>query len=274
MENGIGRSDIMKILKRIAIAFSLYSRIPMPVFEWEDEDYKGAIAFLPLVGAVIGAVIYGLLILFHRLDIIFIVRMLIVAVVPIIITGGFHLDGYMDVSDALSSYQGKERCLEIMKDPHIGAFAVIALVKYGVLYLASLIALMDVMDEKFTLSCQSLYFLSFFIVRAMCGITSIYMKKAKSDGMLNNETRNSGVFTKAVLFVFLAAAVIYSIVLNPLMGVVAFAALLLYTLRYWILCKKRFGGVTGDTAGYYICQGELVYIAVLAIASNLYFLYL
>ena len=59
VESGIGLSDkdyIMKILKRIAIAFSLYSRIPMPVFEWEDEDYKGAIAFLPLVGVVIGGI--------------------------------------------------------------------------------------------------------------------------------------------------------------------------------------------------------------------------
>lgn len=264
MESGIGLSDkdyIMKILKRIAIAFSLYSRIPMPVFEWKDEDYKGAIAFLPLVGAVIGAVTYGLLALFNRFDINFAVRILVMAVVPLIITGGFHLDGYMDVSDALSSYQSKERCLEIMKDPHIGAFAVIALVKYGLLYLAALIAFISVGQEN-------LYFLSFFIVRAMCGITSIYMKKAKSDGMLNNETRGSGVFTKAILFVFLAAAVIFSIVLDPMMGAASFAALLLYTVRYWLLCKKRFGGVTGDTAGFYICQGELVYIAVLAIVSS------
>ena len=46
----------MKILKRIAIAFSMYSRIPMPIFEWEDDDYKKAIAFLPLVGLVIGLI--------------------------------------------------------------------------------------------------------------------------------------------------------------------------------------------------------------------------
>ena len=46
----------MRLLKQMAIAFSMYSRIPMPIFEWEDKDYKKAIAFLPLIGVVIGCI--------------------------------------------------------------------------------------------------------------------------------------------------------------------------------------------------------------------------
>ena len=41
------------------------------------------------------------------------------------VTGGVHVDGLLDTSDALSSWQERERRLEILKDSHAGAFAVI-----------------------------------------------------------------------------------------------------------------------------------------------------
>ena len=44
--------------------------------------------------------------------------------------GGFHADGFLDVSDSLCSYGSREKKLEILKDPHIGAFAVIRLAVY------------------------------------------------------------------------------------------------------------------------------------------------
>lgn len=41
------------------------------------------------------------------------------------VTGGIHLDGLLDTADALSSYKTKEEKLEILKDSHAGAFAII-----------------------------------------------------------------------------------------------------------------------------------------------------
>ena len=46
----------------------------------------------------------------------------------IILTGGLHLDGWMDASDAFFSYRDKQRRLEIMKDPRIGAFGVLSVI--------------------------------------------------------------------------------------------------------------------------------------------------
>jgi adenosylcobinamide-GDP ribazoletransferase len=262
----------MKILKRIAIAFSMYSRIPMPIFEWEDDDYRKAIAFLPLVGLVIGLIEILVMVCGGFLEVSRIVMVPLLAVVPIIVTGGFHLDGYMDVNDALSSYQGPEKSLEIMKDPHIGAFAVVGLARYGLIYLAALLALplyyMDDMDMwaiKFFAAC-------FVIVRAMCGITSLVMKKAKKDGMLSNETKDSGKGTMAILYAFLVVGVVYTVVIRPVAGIVGIIALLAYTWYYGRLCEKRFGGVTGDTAGLYVCQGELVYLIAMAIYEYAYML--
>ena len=56
--------------------------------------------------------------------------------IPLLVTGGFHVDGFMDTTDALSSYREKEERLRILKDPHIGAFAVIGVVIYYLLYAA------------------------------------------------------------------------------------------------------------------------------------------
>ena len=48
----------------------------------------------------------------------------------LLVTGGIHMDGYMDTMDALHSYGSREKKLEILKDSHIGAFAVIMTVLY------------------------------------------------------------------------------------------------------------------------------------------------
>lgn len=48
----------MRIIKSFFIAFSMYSKIPMPQFEWKDEDMRYALCFFPWVGAVIGVLWY------------------------------------------------------------------------------------------------------------------------------------------------------------------------------------------------------------------------
>ena len=47
----------MHIIKAMIIAFSTYSKIPMPQFEWKEEDMRYSMCFFPWVGAVIGALV-------------------------------------------------------------------------------------------------------------------------------------------------------------------------------------------------------------------------
>ncbi len=42
------------MLRSLAIAFSMYSKIPVPQFDWEERDMRFVMAFFPLVGLVIG----------------------------------------------------------------------------------------------------------------------------------------------------------------------------------------------------------------------------
>ncbi len=70
---------------------------------------------------------------------------------PLLLTGGFHVDGFMDTMDAFHSYQPKERKLEILKDSHIGAFAVIMLAVYGLIYMG---AFSEITDKKYITGCM------------------------------------------------------------------------------------------------------------------------
>lgn len=116
------------------IAFSMYSKIPMPQFAWKDEEMKYMLCFFPWVGAVIGGCVYLWQIVCEKFAVGMVCYTLIGMAIPLMITGGFHVDGFMDTMDAFHSYQEKEQKLNILKDSHIGAFAVITLGIYGLVY--------------------------------------------------------------------------------------------------------------------------------------------
>ena len=117
----------MRIIKSFFIAVSMYSKIPVPQFAWEEKDMQYIFCFFPWIGALIGVCIYGWNALCESRGIDTLCRVAVAAAIPLFITGGLHVDGFMDTMDAIHSYQTKERRLEILKDSHIGAFAVIML---------------------------------------------------------------------------------------------------------------------------------------------------
>lgn len=45
---------IMKLIRSCIVSFSMYSKIPMPQFKWNDDDMKYMLVFFPWIGAVIG----------------------------------------------------------------------------------------------------------------------------------------------------------------------------------------------------------------------------
>jgi len=116
----------------------MYSKIPMPHLNLEEKDMRYVMGFFPLVGLVLGACQF----IWYKLSVFLgvpnVSRALIFLVLPVIVTGGIHVDGYMDTSDAIHSYGDREKKLSILKDSHIGAFAVIRLLVYSAVYFAAL----------------------------------------------------------------------------------------------------------------------------------------
>ena len=116
------------------IAFSMYSRIPVPGSEWTKEHMKYTLCFFPAVGVIVGLLVICWSDFSRFLDFGMPARTAGLTLIPVIVTGGIHMDGFMDTADALGSFRGREKKLLILKDPHCGAFAVLSCVCYFLAY--------------------------------------------------------------------------------------------------------------------------------------------
>ena len=241
----------------------MYSKIPIPGFKWKEGDYSHSLAFFPLVGVLIGALVFAINCLspFNHLHVA--VRIILTMLVPLVITGGFHLDGFMDTEDALNSYGTTEKKLQILKDSHIGAFAVISLMKWMMIYAAAVTAIL--LNDKCSAEVVLVLGTTFVISRCLSGITSVFFTKARKEGMLYEETQSDQKAVVALLIVQLLTACLLALYMNPLYGASVITAFSLYMACYRHKAYKEFGGVTGDTAGFFLTTGEILAAVVLAI---------
>lgn len=250
----------MTLLRSLACAFLMYSRIPMPPVEWKEENRRYSLALFPLVGAVTG----GLLVLWTWLcGLLNAGKWLYAAVcciIPVAVTGGIHADGFCDVTDAKSSYAPREKKLEIMSDPHIGSFAAIYTILYFLLQFG-LFTEIDGVRAALIPAC------GYVLSRALSGFAAVTLRCAKKDGTLQSfvkpaHRRNSII----ILAVEACAAIAGMIIADPICGAAAAAAAGLSMLYYRVSSYRDFGGITGDTAGHFlqICELSGLLAAVLA----------
>ena len=105
----------MSLVKACIIALGTYSKFPVPYFEWKEEDMRYSICFFPLAGVFTGAAQWLWLWLCNKYGMGDMAKAAAVIIINILITGGIHIDGYMDTMDALHSYQPADRKLEIFR---------------------------------------------------------------------------------------------------------------------------------------------------------------
>lgn len=241
----------MKVLKSLVIAFSLYSAIPMPQFTWEEEDMRYVLCFFPWIGAVIGAVLYGWGMVAQSWEIGTLCYSCIGATIPLVITGGFHVDGFMDTMDAFHSYQQRERKLEILTDSHIGAFSVIMLGLYALIYIG---AFSEIEDIRALVVVGA----GFFLTRVLSGLAVVTFPAAKKEGMLF--LFSCSAQKKIVIMALLLQGIVCMVFMlyqSCVYGVFVGGTAVVVFVYYYFRTKKELGGITGDTAGYFVvlCEG-------------------
>lgn len=232
-------------------ALSTYSIIPVPQFEWDEKNMKYAICFFPVVGAVCGAFIFLIAKFGEILGTTSFFASALAVCVPLIVTGGIHMDGFMDTVDALSSHAPMERKLEILSDPHTGAFAVI----HSSVYLIINTALIyEIYSMGALIRLCPVYVLS----RSVSALCAVNMPSARKNGMLASYTKNTEntVVNTAMTLTALASCTAMLFISVPA-GAFAIGMGTLWTFVYCALVKKEFGGVTGDTAGFFLQLFEL-----------------
>ncbi len=249
------------MLASLIVAFSMYSRLPMPEVQWTEKSMRYAMLFFPCIGLVIGGVELLCFFALSQLGAGDSFRAAAMTALPILITGGIHLDGFIDTTDARRSYKSREEKLEILKDPHIGAFALI----YGALYLLLFYGgLTEITREM--LPC---FALSFCLSRILSGISVLSFPKAKETGTLQAFAKTQNRRVLWGLLAELLLCVVLLLWLSPVYGSLMLLAGLLCFLYYYRMSSNVFGGTTGDLAGYFLSLAELVMLWILVLGKLL-----
>ena len=251
------------LFESMLIAFSMYSKIPMPKVEWNDKNMKYAMCFFPVIGVVIGVCvqIIGTLLIKSTFGSLFF--SVIMTLLPIMITGGIHLDGFLDTIDALSSWGDKEKKLLILKDSNSGAFAIIGM---GCYLLCNIALWSEASVEMLPLiSC------GYVLSRALSGYSVVTFQTAKNSGLaktFQDAAQKKRVKMTMYCWIMISTGCMLVYILKNAISL--FVAGALFFQYYKRLCKKQFGGITGDLAGYFLQVFELLMLGVIVLGTRLY----
>lgn len=242
-------------MKRYFNAFfmcqSMFCAIPCPIQIWDEDAKDKMLLFLPVVGLEIGAIWVLLAWLCSLLNLPALVTGLVLCVWPFLATGQIHLDGFMDVTDAVGSYRTLERRREILKDSHVGSFAVIGVC----LLMLSQFALFASMPQN----SNYLILLMIPAVSRCCSALAVALLKPMSTSQYAERKTGKGYCFTLLLILFIALAA--GFLLCGKSGAALVGCLIGYALA---LRKgyKSLEGMNGDISGYALTLGELCAVAV------------
>ena len=248
-----------QLLASCVIAFSTYSRIPMPQVEWNETNMRHTLACFPLVGAAVGLLFWLADVICGRLGCGAVLRAALLTALPVAVTGGIHLDGYCDTVDALASHAGREKKLAILKDSAAGAFAVIWCCVWFLVYFG----LMTEMGGGLTTTVAA----GFLLSRTLSALAVDRLPSARAG--MGATLKASSAFPWWVLLLYAAAYLAAVVLLGaPVPGIAAFAGAVGFYFIYRRMALKVFGGFTGDLAGWFVTVCELVILAAVILTDK------
>ena len=244
-------------------AFAMFSKIPMPMVDWKKENIKFMMCFFPFVGTAIGILTWlagGVLGVHVALEPFFLA--VILTVIPVFVTGGIHVDGLLDTSDALSSWQERTRRLEILKDSNSGAFAVITCAVYFMFYYG--------VYSQISARALAMIPFTFCLSRTLSGLAIVTFPKAKKTGSVSAMARGAkDRQVKATMCVYLLILLAGMLLVDWKLGLLVYGIAILVYALYYRNAMKYFGGTTGDLAGCFLSLCE-VFMACGAVLGALW----
>jgi adenosylcobinamide-GDP ribazoletransferase len=226
--------------------------------ETKDNSFGESLPYFPVIGLIIGAILYGL---YYGLTFIFPSQLVTVLIILalVIISGAHHLDGFIDTFDGVTGSKPRERRLEIMTDSHAGAIGVVAVI---LLMLGKYAALSSVTSPLPALLLMSV----------LSRWTSVFLLFAFPYA---RQTGMGLLFKQGARWYRLAIATVISLVISIFLlswwGIVLMASLTLIIAAVAIFFKNRLGGLTGDCYGAVIEISEVIVLVLLIIFQGDYY---
>lgn len=243
----------MKVyLQAFAMCQSMFCAIPSPFRVWEEKARDKMLLFLPLVGLEMGLIWGALSWVLGKLGLPPLVIALAVSMYPYLATGFLHLDGFMDVTDAVKSCRDLQRRREILKDSHVGSFAVIACA----MLLLSQFALVAAAEQGI-----GVLVLLPMVSRCCSALAVTVLKPMSTSQYASQHFPKEHVL---VLGLMLCAALAVGFLVSVRTGVALIGCLAGYV---WALRRgyRSLEGMNGDIAGYALTLGELWGLGVYAL---------
>ena len=234
---------------------SMFCSIPAPQI-WDEKARDRMLLFLPVVGLELGVLWFVLGWLCRLLALPGLMNAVVLSAFPWFATGFLHLDGFMDVTDAVKSCRSLERRREILKDSHVGSFAVIGIVLLILTQFACFASVSEDADLKILIFVPA--------VSRCCSALAVTGLPAMSTSQYADRQKpKSHLLVPAVLATVLLTA---GFLLCGKYGFVLLAVL----AGYGIALRKGYKsleGMNGDIAGYALTISELCAAAALAIGG-------
>lgn len=244
----------MKWLKAFFMCLGMFTAIPLPYRPWDDSLRPHMTACLPFAGLVSGGIWLLCAWLMRLIGFPAALSAAILVVIPWLVTGAIHLDGYMDTSDAVLSWRALEERLRILKDPHTGSFAVIAVCVVAIL---SFGAAQSLLDAGRALAPLMLIPVMSRCCSAFCVCTLKPLGHSEYAGQNGNLGAISGV-----------ACAVISLGISCIWGWQGITAVLAVAAGYALTMRKVYkvlGGFSGDLAGCALTIGECCGLIAMAL---------
>jgi len=210
-----------------------------------------ALRWFPLVGAAVGATVGTVWWLADRAFPALLAAVLAVAA-DLAVTGLLHADGLADAADGLLPHATRERRLEIMRTPDVGAFGVTVVVVVLLARVGALAARPADILLLASLWCAS---------RTVVAVAPVWLRYARDEGLASSFL---AVPATALTGLAILPAAAGAVVAAGWAGATATGATVLAAAAVLVLARARLGGFTGDVLGAAILLGETVGLVVAA----------
>jgi len=244
------------------MSLGMFIGIPLPFHIWDEKLTSVMVSSFPLVGLVIGTIWWGFALLLVTLNFPLVMVAALLAIAPFLIAGFIHLDGFMDTSDALLSRRPLEDKLRILKDPTVGAFAVVML---GILFLLQFAAMYTTVEGGRFL----ILLVSISIISRCCSAFAIFvvphMPISNYTSMLG---KNVGVLNKVFVMAVAILTIVFSFFFAGVYGLIVCGAVVLGYAWAMRVVYRDFKGISGDLLGYSLVIGELFGLIALALLQS------
>jgi adenosylcobinamide-GDP ribazoletransferase len=245
------------LIKSIILSFTFLTWIPITkAINFQPSEFRLSISFYPIVGLFLGSI---LLLTYTLSDLIFPVQVTAAAMLAVssFSTRFLHLDGFIDCMDGFFGGNTPERRLEILKDPHVGAFGVIGGISLLLLKYTLLISLL-------TLPASNYIAILLFpcISRWTMVLSIIFFKYIRTDGI--GSIFQEGTSYIPLIIASTATILICFIIANTYLILIPFIAASLWAILFNFIASKLLnGGITGDCYGAVNETSEVISIAII-----------